>query len=267
MSRGGSAAAARGLTSQAGGAMASRGGGAVAQGAGKGGGGEIAEAMQGLMEQSPASRPAGGGEQKPNEAANQKTEAQAKASEATGQMTGKILKTVAGLGLLYAGIIKAASTITWLVKAGYNLGKAFVEQAQQYERYHGTLANSFARLRRAQAISKVRRAQTTGGTAASMTDAWRNLQREIAPLREAMINLKNVAGLLVIQALRLGTLLMKLSLAYQTLILSIDKLTWLLGKKDAGPAPMMGHLDRIARVDGGKIKPPGADRGNGRGGA
>lgn len=135
---------------------------------------------------------------------------------------------LASLGTAAGGATKALlgmpSAVFSSISAFETFGSAVLSRREQFAQFNAGIAQSFAKLQRQDTLLSIRGGAAVSGSTTALADSFMALREDTAPMKEAMMNLWNVAGLTLVQLARIGTKSLEL-LGFLSLLETLN--TWL----------------------------------------
>lgn len=156
------------------------------------------------------------------------------------------------------------------ISAFEGFGAAVLSNREKFVQFNAGIAQSFSKLARQDVMLGIRGGAAVSGSTTALADSFMALREDTQPMKEAMMNLWNVAGLTLVGLARIGTKALEL-LGFLSLLETIN--TWLntmFGSEGKGEGIQsnlknqlkeLRDLNRKIKENKGPITPEPAGRG------
>lgn len=136
------------------------------------------------------------------------------------------------------------------VKAVDSFARSLLDSKRELRIFSSTIAGSYARMERTSLVLRSQLAAATGTSTGMLADSYMTLQREIAPLRQAVVTFINTGGVIIVKAATVVVKLMALLPHIQALKWIADKIEENTRKEAEGPQRALREfLGDIAKGD------------------
>jgi hypothetical protein len=154
---------------------------------------------------------------------------------------------------LTAAVVAAVTALRKFTVSVYESSKAILtNRFERFAQFNPAIGAAQARVEASEIRSRINTAQATSGTTVLLTEALLQLGKEMGPINRALINVQNLAAILLIQVARGVNALVKLTV----IVPLIDWISRKLGKNDQKDMPVEEFLRALEGLAGNQPRNP-----------